>query len=92
MKNVPFFNLITEGTFWPIQYNSPYFKKMYLFLIGGYLLHNIVLVSAVPSLLNLPPASHHIPPHPTPLGRHRAPSLSPRVTQQTPTGSLCHAR
>ena len=60
------------------------FFKIYLFLIGGQFLYNIVLVSAIHQhesviayicpLLPEPPS--HCPPHPAPLGCHRAPGLS----------------
>ena len=51
-------------------------------LIGEKLLCNIVLVSVIHQnesahVCPLPPELHfHLPPHPTPLGYHRAPDLS----------------
>ena len=67
-----------------------------LFLVGGKLLYNVVLVSAiqqgesvisihyVPSRLSL---LHH-PPYPTPLGLHRALGWAPCVIQQPPISYL----
>ena len=71
--------------------------KIYLFLIGRSLLYNVVLVSAIhhhesaigihryPLLLAAP---SHLPPHPTPLGHHRAPNWAPCIIQQILTGCL----
>ena len=66
------------------------------FSIGVELLYNVVLVSAVqwsesavrihmspPSWASLPP-----PPHPTPLGHHRALSWAPCAIQKLPTSYL----
>ena len=62
------------------------FSKIYVFLIGGSLLYNIVLASAhipmnQPQVYICPvplePPSH-FPAHPTPLGGQRAPRLSSR--------------
>ena len=69
------------------------------FFIGVWLVYNVALVSAlqcsesckytyIPSLLNHPPTSQtpsHPPPHPTPLGHHRALSWTPCAIQQLPT-------
>ena len=55
-----------------------FFKKK-IFLIGGYLLYNIVLVSAIHQhesaisiYICLLPLEPSLLPHPTPLGCHRA--------------------
>ena len=59
------------------------FKKIYLFLFGGYLLYNIVLVSAMykrESAIGIhmsPPFEppFHLPLHSSPQACHRAPDL-----------------
>ena len=43
-----------------------------------------------PSFLNLPPTSHPFPPHPTPLGCHRAPVWASCIIQQISTGYLLY--
>ena len=56
------------------------FKTRIFFLIGGYLLHNVVFVSAMQQwesaisvYISLPSGtSLPTPPYPTPLGHHRA--------------------
>ena len=65
------------------------------FVIGGYLLYNAALVSAIHlrgsaiCIRASPPfwASPHVP-HPTRLGCHRAQSWAPCVTQQLPASRL----
>ena len=73
---------------------------IYLFLIGGQLLYNIVLVSAMHQhesfiRMHMPPPSWPSLPSPTPapasrLSEHRV--WSPCITQHIPTGSVCYIR
>ena len=70
-----------------------------LFLIGGYLLYNNVLVSTIHQHesaigIHMSPSwtSSHLPPHPTPLGCHRAPVRAPWVIQQILTGCLFYTQ
>ena len=70
-------------------YHRIFKNFVYLFLTGGQFLHNIVLTSAIHQCESVtgmhmsPPSRTSLlhPPHPTPLGCHRAPDLS----------SLCHS-
>ena len=86
-KCVFYFYLKTEGTFRPIQF-SLLFKNVFIFN-WTITASQYCIGLCCPLPLEPPP---HIPPHPTPLGHPRAPSLSPCVTQPTPTGYLCHIR
>ena len=94
--------LISTTTLWSNS-NRTFIKS--LFLIGRWLLYNVVLVSVVQqhaSALSTHTHTHthtHISPpswassstpHLTALGRHRAPGWAPSVTQQLPTGSSTH--
>ena len=85
MKNVPFiFNLITEGTFRPIQYNFLFFFNVFIFnwrIIASQ--YCVGLCCPIP--LETP---SRLPPHPTPLGCHRGRSVGPCIIQQILTGSL----
>ena len=80
--------IITVGSYWlcvsPCAWGGFIFIFYNLFLIGGQLLYNIVLVSAIhqhESAIGIhmpfsPAHPSHLWPHPTPLGSHRAPGLS----------------
>ena len=74
---------------WYSNYHRFLFKNI-IYLIGGYLFYNIVMVFALHQhelarSIQVSPASgspSHRPPHPTPPGCHRAPALA--------LGFLCH--
>ena len=82
--------------------SSKYFHPLLLFfilsffLIGGYLLYSIALVSAThqhasATGVHMPSpswTSSHLPPRPTSLGCHRALGWAPCVTEQIPNGIL----
>ena len=75
-----------------------FFKKATLFIFKGWLLYNIVLVSAIhqyESAIGLhmsPPARTSLPTttHPTPLGHHRAPVWDPCIIQPIPTAHILY--
>ena len=74
------------------MFSSPVFSFS-LFLIGGYLLYNVVLVSALQlrESYRLPlEAPSHLTPDPDPLGHHRAPGWAHCVIQQIPTSYFTH--
>ena len=92
----PLLSEIKSEKKWEVQKNGWHILRAFicffnLVLIGGYLLCNVILVSAVHqhgSVLSI--HISHPPPFelPTLLGHHRATSWAPCVIKQLPTGYL----